>query len=90
MNQAMNSDTPPTEQGAKSNLLSEEEDGRVFLAKINSYIDDLDLDFIIFHSHVQVPVPSHMRVQQNQILSVRNFASNFCMPWNTWITQSLK
>lgn len=47
MNQTMNSDTPPTEEGAKSNLLPEEEDGRILLlAKINSYIDDFDLVFL--------------------------------------------
>lgn len=46
MNQTMNSDTLPTEQGAKSNLIPEEEDGRtLLLAKINSYIDDFDVVF---------------------------------------------
>lgn len=46
MNQTLNSDTPPTEQRAKSNLLPEEKDGRILLfAKINSYIDDFDLVF---------------------------------------------
>lgn len=46
MNQTMNSDTPPTDQGAKSNLLPEEKDGRILLlAKINSYTDDFNLVF---------------------------------------------
>lgn len=81
MNQTMNSDTPPTEQRAKSNLLPEEKDGRILLfAKINSYIDDFYLVFYYLPFHVSVPVTSHMRLQQNQSLSGMNLVSNFCMP----------
>lgn len=82
MNQTMNSDTPPTEEGAKSNLLPEEEDGRILLlAKINSCIDDFDL-FFLFSSipMLKCLLTSYLRVQQNQSLSGRNLISNFCMP----------